>query len=139
MVTVRLACIDAPELNQAPHGQQARDALRRRLRTSSSVNLSIKTTDRFGRTVAEVVSNASDPVNIGLALVESGQAFVYRRYLGQCNASADRRKAGQPASQRRWQVVGGITRPWRVPPWWKGQKLRQPLKLPGWQWRRRGL
>lgn len=88
VVTVRLACIDAPELNQAPYGQQARDALRRRLRTSSSVNLSIKATDRFGGMVAEVISNASDPVNIGLALVESGQAFVYLRYLGQCNARA---------------------------------------------------
>lgn len=111
---MRLACIDAPELNQAPLGQQARDALRRHLRSSSLVNLSIKTTDRFGRRVAEVVSNASDPVNIGLALVESGQAFVYRRYLGQCNASAYL-SAEKRASRRRsgvWQLVGGITRPW---------------------------
>ena len=114
VVTVRLACIDAAELNQAPHGQEARDALRLRLRVSSSVSLRVKSTDRFGRTVAEVISNASDPVNIGLALVESGQAFVYRRYLGQCNARAYL-AAEERASRRRsgvWQVVGGITRPW---------------------------
>jgi endonuclease YncB( thermonuclease family) len=41
-----------------------------------------ETTDRYGRTVAEVIGE----INIGLALVEDGQAFAYRQYLSGCNA-----------------------------------------------------
>jgi len=44
----------------------------------------VKTTDRDGRTVAEVVSD----ININLALVEDGQALAYRQYLGGCDAKA---------------------------------------------------
>lgn len=109
-ITVRLACIDAPELAQRPHGLQAREVLQQRLPIGREVRLDVKTTDRYGRTVAEVFSGS----NIGLALVEDGQAFVYRQYLDQC----DRRAylgAEERASRRRlpiWQVDGGITRPW---------------------------
>jgi hypothetical protein len=74
------------------------------------VTLKVKTTDRYGRTVAEVVSD----ININLALVEDGQAFAYRQYLGGCDAKAYL-DAEFRASRRRlgvWQVEGGITRPW---------------------------
>ena len=109
-ITVRLACIDAPEMAQQPHGQQARDYLRMRLPIGSPVRLDVKTTDRYGRAVAEVIGD----INIGLAMVEDGQAFAYRQYLSGCNAReyldaevrASRRRAGV------WQVSGGITRPW---------------------------
>ena len=109
-ITVRLACIDAPEMAQQPHGQQARDYLRMRLPIGSPVRLDVKTTDRYGRAVAEVIGD----INIGLAMVEDGQAFAYRQYLSGCNAQeyldaevrASRRRAGV------WQVSGGITRPW---------------------------
>ncbi len=40
------------------------------------------TIDRYGRTVAEVISD----ININLVLVEDGQAFAYRQYLGGCDA-----------------------------------------------------
>ena len=72
--------------------------------------LTVKTTDRYGRAVAEVFSG----VNNNLALVEGGQAFAYRQYLGGCNAN-DYLDAEHRASRRRygvWQVEGGITRPW---------------------------
>jgi hypothetical protein len=47
-------------------------------------------------------------------MVEDGQAFAYRQYLGGCDATeyldgefrASRRRYGV------WQVEGGITRPW---------------------------
>ena len=81
-LTIRLACIDAPEMAQAPDGANARSYLQSRLRLGSSVTLRPQTVDRFGRTVAEVISG----VNLNLALVEDGQAFAYRRYLGQCDA-----------------------------------------------------
>lgn len=107
---IRLACIDAPETAQTPHGAEARRELRRRLRVGAAVTLRPYTVDRFGRTVAEVIAGT----NIGLALVESGHAFVFRRFLNQCDASAYL-AAEQRAMRRRagiWQVPGGITRPW---------------------------
>ena len=83
-LTVRLACIDAPETAQGPYGQQARMYLQQRLPIGREVSLNIKTTDRYGRSVAEVFSG----VNINLALVEDGQAFAYRQYLRGCDAKA---------------------------------------------------
>jgi len=109
-VTVRLACIDAPETAQSPHGQQARSYLQQRLPVGREVSLEVKTTDRYGRSVAEVISD----VNINLALVEDGQAFAYRQYLSGCDAK-EYLDAEYRASRRRfgvWQVEGGITRPW---------------------------
>ena len=109
-VTVRLACIDAPETAQSPHGQQARSYLQQRLPVGREVRLEVKTTDRYGRSVAEVISD----ININLVLVEDGQAFAYRQYLSGCDAKAYL-EAEYRASRRRygiWQVEGGITRPW---------------------------
>ena len=109
-LTVRLACIDAPETAQSPHGQQARSYLQQRLPVGREVRLEVKTTDRYGRSVAEVISE----ININLALVEDGQAFAYRQYLSGCNAK-EYLDAEYRASRRRygvWQVEGGITRPW---------------------------
>lgn len=111
-ITVRLACVDAPETTQSPWGQQARRYLQQRLPIGQAVTLAVKTTDRYGRMVAEVFRG----VNINLALVDDGQAFAYRQYLGGCNAQ-EYLDAEHRASRRRfgvWQVPGGITRPWDV-------------------------
>jgi endonuclease YncB( thermonuclease family) len=109
-LTVRLACIDAPETAQSPWGQQARRYLQQRLPIGREVTLEVKTTDRYGRTVAEVISD----INLNLVMVEDGQAFAYRQYLGGCNAK-EYLDAEDRASRHRygvWQVEGGITRPW---------------------------
>ena len=109
-LTVRLACIDAPETAQSPYGQQARTYLQQRLPIGREVSLEVKATDRYGRTVAEVISE----ININLALVEAGLAFASRQYLGGCDANAYL-EAEERASRSRlgvWQVQGGITRPW---------------------------
>ena len=109
-LTVRLACIDAPETAQGPYGQQARAYLQQRLPIGREVTLAIKTTDRYGRTVAEVFSE----ININLALVEDGKAFVYRQYLSGCNATTYL-EAEERASRLRlgvWQVKGGLTLQW---------------------------
>jgi endonuclease YncB( thermonuclease family) len=109
-LTVRLACIDAPETAQTPYGLKSRQYLQQRLPIGREVSLNIKTTDRYGRSVAEVISET----NINLALVEDGQAFVFRQYLRGCNAK-EYLDAEHRASSRRygvWQVEGGITRPW---------------------------
>jgi endonuclease YncB( thermonuclease family) len=109
-ITVRLACIDAPETAQSPYGQQSRRYLQQRLPVGSTVTLEQKTSDRYGRLVAEVFNG----ININLAMVEDGQAFVYRQYLSGCDAK-EYLDAEYRASRRRygvWQVDGGITRPW---------------------------
>ncbi|WP_259733178.1 thermonuclease family protein [Synechococcus sp. CS-1331] len=109
-ITVRLACIDAPETAQSPYGQQSRRYLQQRLPVGSTVTLEQKTSDRYGRLVAEVFNG----ININLAMVEDGQAFVYRQYLSDCDAK-EYLDAEYRASRRRygvWQVEGGITRPW---------------------------
>ncbi|MFM7732625.1 MAG: thermonuclease family protein [Cyanobium sp.] len=108
--TVRIACIDAPELAQRPDGEQARAYLRQRLPLGREVTLDVKTVDRYGRSVAEVISE----LNIGLVMVEDGQAFAFRRYLSACDAE-EYLQAEQRASRHRygvWQQEGGITRPW---------------------------
>ena len=109
-ITVRLACIDAPETAQSPYGQQARRYLQQRLPLGREVTLAAKTTDRYGRTVAEVIGD----INIGLAMVEDGQAFAYRQYLSSCDEQ-EYLDAEYRASRHRygvWQMEGGITRPW---------------------------
>ena len=73
-ITVRLACIDAPEMAQALDGANARRYLQSRLRLGSSVTLRPQTVDRYGRTVAEVIGE----INLGLAMVEDGMAFPLR-------------------------------------------------------------
>jgi Staphylococcal nuclease homologue len=67
-------------------------------------------TDRFGRTVAEVIRDST----INLALVLDGLAFAYRRHLDSRNGAACL-KAEERARRRGliiWRVPGGITRPW---------------------------
>lgn len=108
--TIRLACIDAPEMAQVPYGDQARRYLQIRLPLQRQVTIHPLNTDRYGRTVAEVIGD----VNLNLALVEDGQAFVYPKYLGQCDAS-EYLDAEYRASRHRfgiWRVPGGIERPW---------------------------
>jgi endonuclease YncB( thermonuclease family) len=95
---------------QRPYGQQDRSYLQQRLPVGREVSLDVKTTDRYGRSVAEVISD----ININLAMVEDGQAFAYRQYLGGCDAK-EYLDAEYRASRRRygvWQLPGGITRPW---------------------------
>ena len=109
-ITIRLACIDAPETSQRPWGLQARNYLRQRLPLGQSIQVLPHGVDRYGRTVAELIHE----ININLVMVEDGQAFAYRRYLKECDAKAYL-DAEYRASRHRfgvWQVEGGIERPW---------------------------
>ena len=78
------------------------------------VSLRPQTIDKYGRTVAEVFRNGQ---NVNLAMVSSGQAFAYRKYLAACDGSAY--LAAEVAAQQQrvgvWAVPGGIQRPsdWR--------------------------
>jgi micrococcal nuclease len=79
-VTVRLACVDAPETSQ-PYGAQAANRLQTLLPTGTLVEMRVVDTDRYGRTVAEIFK---DQQSVGLQLVAEGYAVVYQDYLGGC-------------------------------------------------------
>ena len=113
--TVRLACIDAPELDQPPWGTVSRAWLQARLPPGTPVRLVPKATDRYGRLVAEVITAAGVPeVSINRMLVENGQAFVDPRHVNQCDATRLREAQERASGQRTgvWQEPGGIERPW---------------------------
>lgn len=80
-ITARLACVDSPETAQVPFGKAATDRLRQLLPPGQQVILRVADTDRYGRSVAKVYK---DDLSINLALVQEGQAVVYREYLNAC-------------------------------------------------------
>ena len=108
---VRLACIDAPETSQTPYGMESRQALQKLLPIGAEVTVRTKATDRYGRTVGEVLKGST---NINQSLVESGNAFVYWQYINGC----DRQTYSHLENDARlkalgvWSVTGGIQRPW---------------------------
>ncbi|HLP91954.1 MAG TPA: thermonuclease family protein [Nostocaceae cyanobacterium] len=86
-VTVRLACIDAPELSQRPWGEKSRDRLQELLPRGFIAELKVATPavgDRYGRQVGELFWGGR---NINLQLVAEGLAVVYRQYLSSCPES----------------------------------------------------
>ncbi len=107
---VRLACIDTPETAQSPYGMASRKQLKALLPLGSTVRLRVQVVDRYGRSVAEVIGKGI----VNLAMVQSGQAFVYRQYLGRCDRQAYLAAERQAQAQRLgvWAVPGGIARPW---------------------------
>jgi len=110
-LTVRLACIDAPETAQKPFGVDSRNQLKALLPLGSTVSLRVQAVDRYGRSVAEVIGNKG---MVNLAMVQSGQAFVYRQYLGRCDRGAYLAAERQAQSLRLVVrvVLGGIGGPW---------------------------
>jgi hypothetical protein len=52
--------------------------------------------------------------NVGLALVQQGNAYAYRRYLGQCDQWAYLEREQLAARYRYgvWRIDGGLERPW---------------------------
>ena len=81
---IRLACIDTPELRgkraEPVPAKEARDYLRE-LVVGRKVTIRRITTDRYGRTVAELFVDRS---NVQQQLVASGHASIYWRYADQC-------------------------------------------------------
>ena len=109
--TVRLACIDAPETSQAPYGNDARQGLQAELQIGTEVGLRPKATDRYGRTVAEVLKGTT---NINQELVAAGAAFVYWQYIEGCDRETYSRLENEARlkSLGIWHLPGGIQRPW---------------------------
>jgi endonuclease YncB( thermonuclease family) len=104
-LSVRLACIDAPEMGQGVYGPQAAQRLKQLLPVGQTVQLRVGDRDRYGREVAEVQHNGR---NINVQMVAEGQAVVYRRYLATCTTTTQQQllDAERDAQQKRlgfWQ------------------------------------
>ena len=74
-IKVRLAFIDAPELNQ-PFGTDAKAFLKKI--EGQRVTIDVKSKDRYGRHVAILFHRDAD---INLVMIENGYAWVYTKYL----------------------------------------------------------
>ncbi len=122
-ITVRLACIDAPETAQKPYGVAARQRLLALAPVGSLVTIRAKATDRYGRAVAEVYRNGG---SVNQAMVGSGEAFVYWQYIAGCDRNTYAGLEQQAKGQRLgvWAVPGGIERPWDF------RRGRRALQLP---------
>ena len=108
---VRLACIDAPETSQTPYGMESRQSLQRLLPIGAEVTVRSKATDRYGRTVGEVLRGST---NINQQQVASGNSFVYWQYIKGCDRQTYSHLENDARLKRLgvWSVVNGIQRPW---------------------------
>ena len=116
-VTIRLACIDAPETSQGNSGRWSTETLKSLIK-GKSISLKPQTKDRYGRTVAEVHSGT---VNINLQMVRLGAAYPYRKYLGQCDRAAY--LSAEAAANKRGIGVWGPYRPNQKP--WDYRRSRR--------------
>lgn len=110
-ITVRLACVDAPETRQ-PYGPAAANRLKALLPPDTPVQLRVVDTDRYGRTVAEVFLNQQ---SVGLQLVAEGYAVVYRQYLSGCADSQQAYLQAEASAQSQQLNFWSQTNP--VMPW----------------------
>jgi endonuclease YncB( thermonuclease family) len=104
---VRLHCIDAPEIAQAPWGQGSRDHLR--AITPRQIQVQIQDTDRYGRKVAEILT--PEGISLNQQMVRDGKAAVYQRYC----SDPDYARAELEARARGlgiWSTEGEHQTPW---------------------------
>ncbi len=121
-LTIRMACIDAPESNQ-PGGSAATNRLRQLLPRGRAIQIRQVEIDRYGRTVAEVFVGGR---SLNLQLVREGLVVVYPEYLHNCQATRVQfLQAEQQARRSRrgfWAQANPIM-PWN---WRQQQDIAQP-------------
>ena len=112
---IRLACIDAPEIGQIPHGRMARNTLSGLLPSHTPITIQAIKVERHGRLVANIFTPGG--VNIGEELIRLGLVFVYAINSSDCDVpklllledQARRARIGLWKGSRQ-----DITRPWLV-------------------------
>lgn len=96
-ITVRLACIDAPETSQTPWGPAATVRIRELIPRGSTLQFREADTDRFGRMVAELYAGGQ---NLNLQMVAEGHAVVYTQFLRSCPETRDALLAAEAQAQQ---------------------------------------
>ena len=116
-VKVRLEGIDAPESGQA-FGQRAKQAASE-LAFGKNVRILPRSTDRYGRTVAEVT--LPDGRSLNQEMVREGCAWWYRSYAPNDRTLASFEAEAKAAKRGLWSQPGA------VPPW----DWRKGIGVPG--------
>lgn len=120
-VTVRLICVDSPELGQRPWGPDARAYLSLACPPGSTVLLvadSHHPADSYGRPIRWV--EFGDRC-LNIEAIRAGQAFAWKPAGRRVDRWAEVQAAEAEAIQARrgvWSVPGGVMRPWI----WRQQK-----------------
>ncbi|MBD2774403.1 thermonuclease family protein [Iningainema tapete] len=127
-ITVRFACVDAPEVphtnkekqskrasdrNQFNWGAKAQERVEQLVKQGGSrVTLTITDSDRYGRKVAEI--RLPDKTLIQQVLVSEGLALVYRPYLNKCPSKDVIQQAEAEAKENRRGVWSDakFVKPW---------------------------
>ena len=104
--SIRLSAVDAPEKSQ-PFGQRSKQSLSD-LCFQQQATIRAITTDRYGRTVADVACRNRD---VGTEQVRSGMAWVYRQYAKGYDALYPIEDDAKHSRRGLW------TDPKPVPPW----------------------
>jgi endonuclease YncB( thermonuclease family) len=112
VLTIRLACIDAPKIKQKPYGVAAANRLKQLLPIGQPITLEIVNTDRYARSVAQVYSGN---MSINLFLVQEGYAVVYKQYLKVCPNLRERLISGEASAKSRRVRIWSQDNP--VMPW----------------------
>lgn len=105
---VRLHCIDAPELAQAPWGVSSRDHLRGVL-ADGEVGLQRVDTDRYGRTVARLWLGDREVTE---RMVRDGWAVAYPRYCPRRWPHHAAQSSARTDGSGLWQRPGLHQSPW---------------------------
>ncbi len=113
-MTVRLACVDAPERAQAPWGQAASERLKQILPIGQVVQLREVDRDRYGRTVAEVLVNGQ---SINLQMVQEGMAVIYPKYFYNCAATQGQYRQAEAIAKQQGIGVWDPNNPLLMMPW----------------------
>lgn len=113
-ITVRLACIDAPETTQGVYGTKATNQLKQLLPVGQQVVLRIVNNDRYGRMVAEVYV---DEKLVNLQMVSSGYAAVYPQYLNGCPTNKPQLIQAEETAKQQGKGMWDKTNPIPVMPW----------------------
>ena len=112
ILKIRFACIAAPELKQLL-GEKSRDYLRSIInRGNNKVRVQPITTDRYGRTVAQLW-NGNGLIQSQMAI--AGMAYGYEQYKKDCpnwSAIESTQTQAQEAKLGVWKLQGGGQRPW---------------------------
>ena len=113
-ITVRLACVDAPERAQTPWGQAASERLKQLLPIGQVVQLREVDRDRYGRTVAEVSVNGQ---SINLQMVQEGMAVIYPKYFHNCAATQGQYRQAEAIAKQQGIGVWNPNNPLLTMPW----------------------
>ena len=111
-ITVRMACIDAPETAQTPWGPAATERLRQLTPRDSTIQFREADTDRYGRTVAEVYAGGQ---NVNLQMVQEGYAVVYTQFLRSCPETSSTLQVAEAEAQQQGLNFWSQSNP--VMPW----------------------